>query len=125
MIIYGLTLIDIHVNPISLTANQNANFIKRVKLTWPTAGNTLLIAGGATSTELKTQTLNYGMWVTNSSNDVVESIDRGDKPLLSVSLVGLLPKIIKKYKQNGSWLTHYFRHLRCLIARIRTKVAVF
>jgi hypothetical protein len=65
------------------------------------------------------------MWVTNSSNDVVESIDRGDKPLLSVSLVGLLPKIIKKYKQNGSRLTHYFRHLRCLIARIRTKVAVF
>jgi len=80
MIIYGTTLVDIHVNPIALSANQSETLNKRVKINWPNSSNTLSVVGGTTSTALRKQTLNYGMKVTNSNNEVVEALDK--KPFI-------------------------------------------
>ncbi len=76
MLIMGSALSDLYVMPINLSADQSATQQKRIKLTWPSASNTLSLNGGTPSNVLKTQTLNYGLRVTNSDSVVIKSIPK-------------------------------------------------
>ncbi|MCF6337759.1 MAG: hypothetical protein L3J84_07370 [Gammaproteobacteria bacterium] len=76
MLIMGSALSDLYVMPINLSADQSATQQKRIKLTWPSASNTLSLNGGTPSNALKTQTLNYGLRITNSDSEVIKSIPK-------------------------------------------------
>ncbi len=76
MLIMGSALSDLYVMPINLSADQSATQQKRIKLNWSSASNTLSLNGGTPSNVLKTQTLNYGLRITNSDSEVIKSIPK-------------------------------------------------
>lgn len=79
MIIVGQSIADVYTQAISLDAADRVQQIKRVPLTWTNAAGTLSIGiNNAPNNQLRKQSLNYGLNVTNSQNQLVKSLAKKD-----------------------------------------------